>query len=174
MRPGPSHPGTGARTTARMALAATTLLLTLLRPGPATGAETDAAAPGAAPDTSSSPAAQPPRPTFLTGPAEQLTPLARALRERLEAGKRELAGLEAQLAATQDPAAVLDLFRRIRDSKRRTERDLLKTQLEFARADGRAEDAARLAAALDSLATPRLPVPGPSRPAPRPERTVTP
>jgi len=162
MLPGPSHPGTGARIAAHTALAATALLCALLQPGPAAGAGEA----GASADTSGSAVAPPARPAFLTRPAERLTPLARAMRERLEAGDRELAGLEARLATTREPAAILGLFRRIHEAKRRTEHDLLRVQLEFARAEGRAEDATRLAAALDSLATPRVVAYPAERPAP--------
>lgn len=103
---------------------------------------------------------------LLARPLDELPALARDLRLRLAAGDQALQEAGAALAAARSEPERTVLLRRIGDIKRQTERDLLGIQLDHARQEDRAEDAAQLEAVLAKLAQPEVPVHPAQRSAP--------
>ena len=75
----------------------------------------------------------------------------------LEASKKTLAGLQAMIDVTTDPATLEDLEGRMAQVKRGTTIDLLKVQATFARENGRLEQAAEIDAQIDAILNPKRP-----------------
>ena len=75
----------------------------------------------------------------------------------LEASKKTLAGLQAMIDVTTDPATLEDLEARMAQVKRGTTIDLLRVQATFAREHGRLEQAAEIDAQIDAILNPKRP-----------------
>lgn len=88
---------------------------------------------------------------------ESLTPCQQAIRELLEREATQLAELEARLPAAADAPAFLALQRQIEQVKQATELQVMRTQAEFARREGRVEQAEQIEAALAEMSAPRQP-----------------
>ena len=86
-----------------------------------------------------------------------VTPLVAELLRLVDLERQTLNELRAAMAQTSDPAQQLDLQRQVEAVKRDTQRALLRTQIEFARREGRAQVASELESALlrlDGVVTP--------------------
>lgn len=86
---------------------------------------------------------------------ESFTPCQQAIQALLEQEAARLAELEARVPAAADAAAFLSLQREIEQVKQDTELQVMRTQAEFARLEGRVEQAERIEAALAEMAAPR-------------------
>ncbi len=86
---------------------------------------------------------------------ESLTPCQQAIRALLDREAAQLAALEARVPATADGAAFLSLQREIEQVKQDTELQVMRTQAEHARLEGRVEQAERIEAALAEMAAPQ-------------------
>jgi len=73
----------------------------------------------------------------------------------LEESKKTLAGLQAMIDATTDPATLKDLEARMTQVKQGTTIDLLKVQSTFARENGRIEQADEIDAQIEAILNPK-------------------
>jgi len=76
----------------------------------------------------------------------------------LEISKKTLAGLQAMIDATTDPATLKDLEARMTQVKQGTTIDLLKVQSTFARENGRIEQADEIDGQIEAILNPKRPV----------------
>ncbi|MDO9695250.1 MAG: hypothetical protein Q7W56_10985 [Candidatus Latescibacteria bacterium] len=86
---------------------------------------------------------------------ESLTPCQQAIRALLDREAAQLAELEARVPAAADAAAFLALQREIEQVKQDTELQVMRTQAQHARLEGRVEQAEQIEAALAEMAAPR-------------------
>jgi hypothetical protein len=140
---------------AKLAFAAAILLLTAIACIPALAVDADPVAAAPAPVA---PAPVPP------------TPLMAAIDVVLQAEQAQVAGLAAQLAAAPDDAAALALQRAIEQAKSDAKVRVFGIQAEFARREGRLEDAQRIEAAIAAMG--RVEVPADIEPRPAPDNTA--
>ncbi len=118
-----------------------------------TAASVRAQEPGAAPaqplppDPIAVPLAEQAREAFTRG-----NPLASELRAAIDAHRRKLRVLRAELAATRDERRALELQRAMALEKQAVELQLLRIQRDRALAEGRTESAGRLDAAIAAIA----------------------
>jgi hypothetical protein len=86
---------------------------------------------------------------------ESLSPCQQAIRALLDREAAQLSELEARVPAAVDGAAFLSLQREIERVKQDTELQVMRTQAQYARLEGRVEQAERIEAALAEMAAPR-------------------
>ena len=77
----------------------------------------------------------------------------------IEASNKTLAGLQAMIDVTRDPATLRDLESRMAQVKRGTTIDLLRVQATFAREHGRIAQADAIDAEIDAILNPKRPAP---------------
>ncbi len=94
------------------------------------------------------------------------SPLQAAIETALQEERAQVAALAAQLESAPDDAAALALHRAIEQAKRDGQLRVLGVQAEFARREGRLEDAQSLEAAIAAMGRPAAPAPLQPRPAP--------
>jgi len=94
------------------------------------------------------------------------SPLQAAIETALQEERAQVAALAAQLESAPDDAAALALHRAIEQAKRDGQLRVLGVQAEFARREGRLEDAQSLEAAIAAMGRPAAPAPFQPRPAP--------
>ena len=105
-----------------------------------------------------------PAPTAAT-PAPP-SPMMAAIDDALQQEHAQVAGLAAQLAAATDDASALALQRAIEQAKMDGQLRVLGIQVQFARLEGRADDATKLEAALAAMGKVDVPADVEQRPAP--------
>ena len=86
-----------------------------------------------------------------------LTPEMAAVQAALAAERSRITELEARLAATKDDQAALVVMKEIEQVKRDTELGVLRLQAEFARREGREEQARKIDLAIAEFLTPPAP-----------------
>lgn len=94
------------------------------------------------------------------------SPLQAAIETALQEERAQVAALAAQLESAPDDAAALALHRAIEQAKRDGQLRVLGVQAEFARREGRLEDAQSLEAAIAAMGRPAAPATPQPRPAP--------
>lgn len=94
------------------------------------------------------------------------TPLQAAIEAAVLEERTQVAALAAQLATAPDDATALALHRAIEKAKLDGQVRVLGVQVEFARREGRLEDAARIEAAIAAMGRPAVPAQAEPRPAP--------
>lgn len=94
------------------------------------------------------------------------TPLQAAIEAAVLEERTQVAELAAQLATAPDDATALALHRAIEKAKLDGQVRVLGVQVEFARREGRLEDAARIEAAIAAMGRPAVPAQAEPRPAP--------
>lgn len=114
----------------------------------------------AAPDE---PAATPDAVAPTPAPAN---PMMAAIDAALQAERVQVADLAAQLATAPDDATALALHRAIEQAKSDAQRRVLVIQAEYARLEGRVDDAARIEAAIAAMGRVDVPANVEQRPAP--------
>jgi hypothetical protein len=91
---------------------------------------------------------------------QQRVELNRRMEAVLEASKKTLAGLQAMIDASTNPATTEDLERRMAEVKKGTTIDLLRVQATFAREHGRIAQADAIDAEIDAILNPKRPAGG--------------
>ncbi len=87
-----------------------------------------------------------------------MTPMMADITAALQAEQAEVAALVAQLATAPDDAAALELHRAIEQAKMGAQVRVLGIQVQYAKLEGRVDDAAKLEAALTAMGQVAVPM----------------